>query len=372
MILTDITIKIIENEIKRHSSDKELINLLYNYKGQELINFLLADKTIINKVPRSIIDNSIEEIKANYQTILNHCSIDDLGLLEILISCCVDSGDIHTLSRKAMLNTTLKPELLHRKFPNFFTDVVLLNYSPVVLKEKYILKLNNLVPNINTGFFILQPVTKKLMKRALKTPNVEDKNHFFKALSVSLSENKGFIEKNALKYCIHENLIKDILPRYDFSFTQQLKIYKLAKNDVDCFIELIKSQKLPKFFVKYFIKPEFMHYYLAHNKYCDDTTIIELYKSKKEINWIYVNTHINISNHVDYANYLHEIDDTGVIEYNIQIKKENNETISNLRTLSKYNINNELLYSTYLSKVSELEVGIHMDVNNFSREDMQQ
>lgn len=364
MFLTDTTIKIIENEIKRHSNDEELINLLHQFNGQEIINFLLSRKDIINKMPKSVIDTSIEEIKLNYNLVLTHCSIEDLKLLEELISCCVDSGEIHNLSRKAMLNTTLKPELLHKKFPNFFTDIVLLNYSPVVLDEKYILKLKNLVPNINTGFFILQPITKKLIKKVLQTPNIEDLNHFFKAFSVSISEGKGIIDKKALKYCIHPSLIKDILPKYEFSLMQLLKVYKLAKKDNDCFIELIKSQKLPNFFVNHFINDDLMHYYLAHNKHCSDDKIIELYKSKKKINWIYINTEINISNHIKYANYLHEIDCSEIIEYNIQINKEKNEPISNLRTLSDYKINKDILHDAFLTKASELEIGIHLDNDN--------
>lgn len=363
MILTDINIKIIENEIKRHSNDIELINLLHQFKGQEFIRYLLSEKQILNKLPRSVIENSIDEIKENFRIVLTNCSIGDIKLLEILISCCVDSGDIYNLSRKAMLNTTLRPELLNSKFPNFFTETVLLNYSPVVLEEKYILKLKNLLPSINTGFFILQPVTKKLIKKIINTDNKEDLDRFFKALSVSLSEGKGVIERNALKYCINKSLIKQLLPKYSFTLPEQFKIYKLIKNDEECFIEFIKEQNLPKFFINHFIKNDLIHYYLAHNKYCTDDILINFYKSKKDINWLYVNTRINISNHIKYANYLKDVGESGIIEYNVQINKENGETISNLRTLEKYDINKEVLYSAFSTKITELEMGIHMEPN---------
>lgn len=361
MILTDINIKIIENEIRRHSQDEYLIKSLYKFKGQEIIKFLLSEKHILNKMPRSIIENSIDELKQNFKTVLSTCSVSDLKLLEELISCCVDSGDIHTLSRKAMLNTTLRPELLNTKFPNFFTDIVLLNYSPVPLDEKYILKLKNLLPNINTGFFILQPVTKKLMKTILKTNDIEGLEHFFKALSISLSEGKGKIEKNALKYCIHKTALKQILLKYDFSLLEQFKIYKLIKNDTEIFIDFIKTQPVPNFFIKHMIKSDLLHHYLAHNKHCSDETIINFYKSKKDINWLYVNSKINISEHIEYANYLKNIGSSEIIEYNIQTNNEQQNRISNLRTLESYNIDKNVLYKAFLNKAVELEIGIHME-----------
>lgn len=374
MILNDINIKIIENEIRRYSCDVELMDLLHHFNGQELINLLLSEKDVLSRMPKSVIENSIDEIKDNFRLILTNCSIGDLKLLEILISCCVDSADIYTLSRKAMLNTTLRPELLNKKFPNFFTEVVLLNYSPVVLDEKYILKLKNLPANINTGFFILQPVTKKLMKKINSSTNIEDVNHFYKALSISLSEGKGVIEKNALKYCLKKDLIKQLLPKYKFNLIEQFKIYKLIKKDIDCFIDFIKEQNIPKIFVKYFVKSDIVHYYLAHNTYCNDDTLIDFHKSKKDINWLYINTRINISNHLKYANYLKEIGESNIIEYNIQINKENGESISNLRTLEKYNINKDVLYNAFSTKVIELEIGIHMDLSkdNFDTENFQQ
>lgn len=364
MNLSQIDINIITNEIKKNNNDENLISYVKKFVNEEFITLLTSNKTIINKLPASIIKYYYNAIESEYKKVLSSCSIKDINLLSRLIKLCTDKDDIHNLSRSFMLNTQLRPELLYDTFPDFFNATVTLNYTPVPLKESFVFKVPNYPSEINTGFFLVQPITKTLMKKVLKYKNKESVERFFTTVNMCIERGTAKIDKDALKYCIHLTTLENLLNTHHFGWREQLKIYNLAKYNDDLFIAFIQTQNIPDFILKRLIKDDFMHYYLALNPFCEDDFIINLYKTNKNIDWLYVHTHINMSEHIKYAQYLSEHGDSSVIEYSLSLSEKNGQKIKNLRKLRSLGIDNTIVENILAKKVSELEIGIHNELEN--------
>ena len=361
MVLSQIDINIITDEIEKDSNNKILISKVKSFKDQSLLDLLISEKNLINQLPKSVINYYIDDIKYNFREILSNCSIQDISLLTTLINLCVDDEDIHKLSRKAMINTPLNPQELHFKFPDFFKERVVLNYSPVMLEERFLFKLKDFLGEMNTGFFILQPVTKSLIKKVIRNKNKTKVDRFFETLNFALNAGTAKIDEKALKYCIHPLTVEKLLCVYQFKRIEHFKIYNSLKNDEKLLICFVKNQNISKILLKYLIKKDIVHYYLAYNPYCSDETLINLHKTNKNINWLYVNTHINISEHVEYAKYLYSVGELNVIEYNLLISDKEGKKINNLRTLQKLNVSRNILYEIFAKKVSEIDIGLHSE-----------
>lgn len=364
MNLSQIDINIIINEIKKNNNDKNLISYVEKFVNKDFITLLTSNKNIINNLPASIIKYYYSTIELEYKKVLSNCSIKDINLLSRLIKLCTNEDDIYNLSRDFMLNTQLRPELLYKKFPNFFAATVFLNYTPVPLDESLVFKVPNFPSEINTGFFLVQPITKKLMKKVLKYKDKASVERFFTTVNMCIERGTAKINNDALKYCIHPITLKNLLNNYNFSWREQVKIYNLAKHNNDLFITFIHTQNIPDFLLKRLIKNDFIHYYLASNPFCTDDFIIDLYKTNKDIDWLYVHTHINMSEHIKYAQYLSEHGDSSVIEYSLSLSEKNGQKIKNLKKLRNLSIDETIIENILAKKVSELEIGIHNELEN--------
>lgn len=364
MTLSQIDINIIINEINQDSKDQELINYVKGFVNKDFLELLTSDRYIINKMPKTVLKFYNEYIELNFREILTYCSIEDITLLSNLINLCkANEDDVYNLSRKVMEFTTLDPEFLYNRFPTFFSERVVLNYSPKVLNEKFICKLFNFPAEINTGFFILNPVTKTLMKKILRYSKKESIESFFRALEMCLDRGTAKIEPDALKYCIHPLTLPHLLVKYQLDKKEQITVFNISKYNNDILIDFLKTQNVIPKILKKLVKRDAIKYYLAFNPYCTDDLLIELNKTNKNIDWLFIHTNINLSEHIEYAKYLSESGNSLILESNLLLSEQNGQRIKNIRALQKLNVDNNLIQDIFAKKASEMEIGIHNELD---------
>lgn len=361
MILNEININIIESELIRESKDLSILDNIKCFINKTLIDFILSDKNALLCLPDSIINNNIDYLKKYSDDILQFCNLNDMDLIQVLLSNYSSKNDIYFFAQNILSNSSLRPELFHLVLPDIFTEHILLNYSSVKLKDKYLLQLKNIAPNVDVKFFKFNRITKKFIKKVLKEKNQNSLQHFFNVLAKAMEIYDVEIEEDAVIYCMNKATASYLLAKYSFTSFQQMKILKKIESDETALIDFIKYQNLSKYMISKFIKKNLIHFYLAHNPYCTDEMLIDSYKTNQNLNWLYINTNINISNHIQYAKYLNEIGQLSIILYNLQINAEKGNVINNIRTFEKFNMDKTMLYFICLSKVRGLDVGLFLN-----------
>ena len=109
------------------------------------------------------------------------------------------------------------------------------------------------------------------------------------------------------------------------------------------------------------MKDSVLQYYIVANPFVDDDYIVNLQKQKPSVNWAYVHKNINLSKHIGYTKYLLSSGRNNLVKYNLTSLAKSGESISNLNKLRTLNLDEETLKLLFLTKISELEIGIHMN-----------
>lgn len=355
-------INILINELKKDSKHEKLIRHIYRMDKPDIMSILTSRRNILDSMPNSIISYYEKDILDNYQVICKKCSISNLDLLEKIINKSKnDYSSATRCSESILLNTKLRPEFLYKRFYGYFSPHTILNYSPVPLEESFIFSIKSFAKYVNTGFFLIQPITKKILFRINWLSDPKDANRFFDCMRQCIDNNEAIIEPNTLvkSKCVNKITIPALIKKYNFNGSTLTYIFNTIKNDTESLEVFFKKQEITKSIFKDHISQNYYHFYLAHNPFCTDDTLIEMHKSRPDLNWLYVNTNINFSEHIDYCKYLIDCGERNIIEYNIKKSLENNIKLKNPTKLLELQISEEAI-SKYLQKrTSEFEIGIH-------------
>lgn len=356
-------IDILINELKKDESKyAKLIKQIYRMDKPNIINILTLKRNMIDFMPESIISYYEKEILDNYLVICKKCSISNLNLLEKIINKSKkDNSQAKACSEAILINTKLRPEFLYKHFYGYFSPHTILNYSPVPLEESFIFSITRFAKHVNTGFFLIQPITKRILFHINWFSNSSDANRFFDCMKQCIENNEVIIQPNTLvkRKCVNTITIPALIKQYTFNGSTLKYIFNTIQNDTDSLEVFFKTQDITKAILKKPISKQYYHLYLTHNPFCTDDTIIEMHKNNPTLNWLYINTNINFSEHIDYCKYLINCGEKYIVEYNIKKSLENNIKLKNPTKLLELEILEEDI-SQYLKKrTSEFEIGIH-------------
>lgn len=355
-------VDILINELKKDSKYEKLIRQIYRMDKPDIISILTSKRNVLDSMPESIISYYEKDILDNYLIICKKCSISNLDLLEKIINKS-KKDSLHTTacSESILLNTKLRPEFLYKRFYGYFSPHTILNYSPVPLKESFIFSIKSFAKYVNTGFFLVQPITKKILFRINWLSDPNDANRFFDCMKQCIDNNEVIIEPNTLvkSKCVNKITIPALIKKYNFSGSTLTYIFNTIKNDAEVLEVFFKTQEITTAIFKNPISQKYCHFYLAHNPFCTDDTLIETHKRYPDLNWLYVNTNINFSEHIDYCKYLISCGEKNIIEYNIKKSLENNIKLKNPTRLLELHISEEAICKYLQKRASEFEIGIH-------------
>lgn len=355
-------IDILINELKKDSKHEKLIKQIYRMDKPDIISILTLKRNVLDSMPESIISYYEKDILDNYLVICKKCSISNLNLLEKIINKSKEDYFYSTkCSESILLNTKLRPEFLYKRFYGYFSPKTILNFSPVPLKESFIFSINKFAKYVNTGFFLIQPITKKILFRINWLSDSKDANRFFDCMRQCIENNEAIIEPNTLvkSKCVNKITIPALIKKYNFNGSTLTYIFNTIKNDSENLEVFYKTQEITKSILKNPVSKNYYHIYLTHNPFCSDDTIIEMHKNNPDLNWLYVNTNINFSEHIDYCKYLLSCGEKNIIEYNIKKSLENNIKLKNPTKLLELQILEEDISNYIEKRTSEFEIGIH-------------
>lgn len=354
---------ILINELnKEHTKYEKLIKQIYRMNKPDIISILTLKRNILDFMPESIISYYEKEILDNYLVICKKCTISNLTLLEKIINKSkTDYSHTKACSESILLNTKLRPEFLYHHFYGYFSPHTILNYSPVPLKESFIFSINRFAKYVNTGFFLIQPITKKILFHINWFSNSSDANRFFDCMKQCIENNEVIIEPNTLvkRKCVNKITIPALIKRYNFTGSTLKYIFNTIQNDTESLEVFFKTQDITKDIFKKPISQQYYHLYLTHNPFCADDTIIKMHKNNPTLNWLYINTNINFSEHIEYCKYLMNCGEQYIVEYNIKKSLENNIKLKNPTKLLELGILEEAIYTYLKQRTSEFEIGIH-------------
>lgn len=359
MLLSSIELDVLIDEIRKNDNNEFLIQHILGLKDSNLINILISKPNIINSLPKSIITFYENVIIDNYRIIISKCSIGDKQLLKKIIDRCIADDYAHQGSRDIALHSNLDAEYLYYTYKDFFTPKVILNFMTSPLRESFIFKINDFPRFVDRGFYYPHRITKSLLKRVDRNRNEESKDSFYNSLLKVIQTKVVMIDDSALSLCLKPMIIDDLMKTHSINGSTQSKLFKLVKKDESKLITFLETQNVSDFTLKYRIKECYLQYYLAKNKYYNDSVIIDYHKNKPNINWLYINTTINMSEHMDYVNYLLSKGEHKIVEYNILLNYEKGVPLKNIRKLINLGLNKEILYNYLSNNLSGLEIGIH-------------
>lgn len=355
-------LKIVLDELNKSNKNKKLIKHINLLEKKDIISILTSKRSLLDMMPKSIILYYEKEILKNYGLICEKCTISDLDLLSKIINLSKkDHADL-SCSQNILLNSKLRPEFLYKHFKNYFTPHVILNYSPVPLEESFIFSLPNFAKHVNSGFFLIQPITRKILFKVNWFCSKTEKEWFFSCLAKSIDKNKAIIPDDVLykNKCANPTTIPALIKYYELPQQTLKYAYNLIKYNEELFEFFLKKQNITDSMLEDVIFKPYLHFYLAHNKNCTDEILIHLHKNNPELNWLYVNTNINLSEHIDYCKYLLESGEKNIVEYNINKSLKNNINIKNPFELLELDICKDGLLAYINKKNTGLETAIHL------------